>query len=388
MEPWYSLHWFDPAQWQQFRVAHPLALALIPAILLLFALRYYLYRKTQQRLTLSLSQLDKSRNSNARAQSYWSWLSGLRYLLPASVFIGTSLLLVALARPQLIREQRDEQSEGIDIMLAIDVSESMREADLPPSRLAAARRVAQRFINGRRNDRIGLVVFAGEAFSLCPLTTDYGLLKQYLSDLDTQMISTSGTAIGDALARCINRMRDRSVSPADTTLTPAIEPKKGRSKIIILLSDGDNTAGNLDPVTAARLARAFAIRLYTIAVGRPVAYTSTAVTVDEGILKTIATIGNGSFFRATDAKRLQTVFAQIDRLEKAPVRVRIYEDVQDYYRIYLYWGIVFLLFALALKDNHFWQYSGRLTVRDALFMGSSVSASTRSSVKNGTTGLH
>lgn len=353
MEPWYSLHWFDPAQWQQFRVVYPSALAFIPAILLLFALRYYLYRKTQQRLILSLSQLDPSQNQNRRARSYWSWLSGLRYLLPVSVFIGTAFLLIALARPQIVREQRDEQSEGIDIMLAIDVSESMREADLPPTRLAAARRVAQRFINGRRNDRIGLVVFAGEAFSLCPLTTDYGLLKQYLSDLDTQMIPTSGTAIGDALARCINRMRDRSVLPVDTTLVQVTEPEKGRSKIIILLSDGDNTAGNLDPVTAARLAKAFAIRLYTIAVGRPVASASTAVTVDEGILKTIATIGNGSFFRATDAKRLRTVFAQIDRLEKAPVRVRIYEDVQDYYRIYLYWGIAFLLFALALKTTIF-----------------------------------
>lgn len=353
MEPWYSLHWFDPAQWQQFRVVYPLALALIPAILLLFILRYYLYRKTQQRLTLSLTQLNTARNPNGHTQSYWSWLSWLRYLLPVSVFIGTGLLLVALARPQLIREQRDEQSEGIDIMLAIDVSESMREADLPPSRLAAARRVARLFINGRQNDRIGLVVFAGEAFSLCPLTTDYSLLKQYLNDLDTQMIRTSGTAIGDALARCINRMRDRVISPADTTLVQATALEKGRSKIIILLSDGDNTAGNLDPVTAARLAKAFSIRLYTIAVGRPVASASTAVTVDEGILKTIATIGNGSFFRATDAKRLQTVFTQIDRLEKAPVRVRIYEDVQDYYRIYLYWGIVFLLVALALKTTIF-----------------------------------
>ena len=349
MEPWYSLRWFDPAQWQQFRVVYPLALAFIPAILLLFALRYYLYRKTQQRLTLSLTQLDTSRH----IRSYWSWLSWLRYLLPVSVFIGTGLLLVALARPQLVREQRDEQSEGIDIMLAIDVSESMREADLPPNRLAAARRVAQLFINGRRNDRIGLVVFAGEAFSLCPLTTDYGLLKQYLNDLDTQMIRTSGTAIGDALARCINRMRDQAATPADSAQMQAAEPVKGRSKIIILLSDGDNTAGNLDPITAARLAKAFAIRLYTIAVGRPVVSSSTAVTVDEGILKTIATIGNGSFFRATDAKRLQTVFAQIDRLEKAPVRVQLYEVVQDYYRIYLYWGITFLLFALALKTTIF-----------------------------------
>lgn len=351
MEPWYSLHWFSPAQWQQFHIVHPLALSLIPAILVLFILRYYLHRKAQQHLTISLNEA--SQLGARRARLYSSWLSRLRYLLPLSVFIGTALLLMALARPQIIREQRDEQSEGIDIMLAIDVSESMRETDLPPNRLAAARRVAQLFINSRKNDRIGLVIFAGEAFSLCPLTTDYGLLKQYLSELNTNMIRTSGTAIGDALARCINRMRDRTDSPMDSTQFEAEQWGPQRSKIIILLSDGDNTAGNLDPVTATRLAKVFSIRLYTIAVGRPEALPTQAVTVDEGILKTIATMGNGSFFRATDAKGLRSIFSQINRLEKAPVQVRIYEDIQDYYRIYLYWGISFLLFALFLKTTIF-----------------------------------
>ncbi|WP_420151512.1 VWA domain-containing protein [Spirosoma sp.] len=353
MEPWYSLHWFSPAQWQQFQIANPLALLLIPVIILLFFLRQYLHRNAQQRLNLSVSPIttSRTRRQEIRVQTTQSLLSLLRYALPVSVFLGISLLLIALARPQIIREQRDEQSEGIDIMLAIDVSESMTETDLPPSRLAAARRVAQTFVNGRQNDRIGLVIFAGEAFSLCPLTTDYGLLKQYLNDLHAQMIRTSGTAIGDALARCINRMRDRSLASPDTTQQQAAE--WNHSKIIILLSDGDNTAGNLDPVTAARLAKQFNIRLYTIAVGRAVTASSKATTVDEGILKTIATIGNGSFFRATDTRRLQAVFAQISKLEKAPIRVRIYEDVQDYYRIYLYWGICCLLFALFLKNTIF-----------------------------------
>jgi Ca-activated chloride channel family protein len=353
MAPWYSLYWFSPTQWQQFQMAQPLALWLIPAVLVLFSLRYYLHRHAQQRLNISLGQLQSAGGRAGRFQATSSLLSLGRYLVPINVFAGICLLLVALARPQIVREQRDEQSEGIDIMLAIDVSESMSETDLPPSRLAAARRVAQAFVNSRKNDRIGLVVFAGEAFSLCPLTTDYGLLKQYLSDLNDRMIRTSGTAIGDALARCINRMRDRAVSSADTTHAEAEQWNEGRSKVIILLSDGDNTAGNLDPVTAARLAKAFGIKLYTIAVGRPVASPSKVVTVDEGILKTIATIGNGSFFRATDAGRLRGIFAQINRLEKSPMRVRIYEDVQDYYRVYLYWGITFLLFALLLKNTIF-----------------------------------
>lgn len=339
-------------------MANPLALPLIPVILLLFLVRYYLHRKSQQRLNMSLSQLNlprtrRSEGSANRVQTAYSLLGLLRYLVPISVFIGTALLLVALARPQIVREEREEQSEGIEIMLAIDVSTSMSETDLPPTRLAAARRVAQTFVNSRKNDRIGLVVFAGEAFSLCPLTTDYDLVKQYLNDLNDHMIRTSGTAIGDALARCINRMRERTISLTDTTSQQADSSNRERSKIIILLSDGDNTAGNLDPTTAARLARAFNIRIYTIAIGRPSTSALKATTVDEGILKTIATIGKGSFFRATDAGRLKAVFDQISHLEKSPVHVRIYEDVQDYYRIYMYWGISFLLLALLLKNTIF-----------------------------------
>jgi Ca-activated chloride channel family protein len=352
MEPWYSLHWFNPSQWKQFHIANPFALSLIPVVLALFLVRYYLHRRSQQRLNISLGQFNQIRTQREeRLSTAYSLLSQLRYLLPISVFIGVGLLLVALARPQIVRQQREEQAEGIDIMLAIDVSTSMSETDIPPTRLAAARRVAQLFVNNRKNDRIGLVVFAGEAFSLCPLTTDYDLVKQYLTDLNDRMIRTSGTAIGDALARCINRMRERTVASNDTTAQQ--DNQRERSKIIILLSDGDNTAGNLDPVTAARLAKAFDIRVYTIAVGRPDPSAANSVMVDEGILKTIARIGSGSFFRATDAGKLQAVFAQISRLEKSAVHVRVYEDVQDYYRIYLYWAICFLLFALFLKNTIF-----------------------------------
>ncbi len=334
-EPWYSLHWFLPGTWSQFRVEYPAALYAIPAIGLLFGLRYLLFRKAGQRLNMSFGQTTGGHGPVT------SLLSALRYLLPITMFAAMALVLVALARPQIVREQREDQSEGIDIMLALDVSSSMTETDLKPNRLEAARRVAQAFVAGRKNDRIGLVVFAGEAFSLCPLTTDYDLIRQYLTELSDRMIAVSGTAIGDALARCINRMREST----------------GTSKVVILLSDGDNTAGNLDPITAARLATGFGIRVYTIALGRPVARradtTGVAATVDEGILRTIANTANGHFFRATDAGRLRTIFADINRLEKAPVRTRVYEDVQDYYRVYLYWAIVLLLFALFLKNTIF-----------------------------------
>lgn len=353
MAPWYSVQWFRPAQWAQFQLANPLALTLIPAVLLLFVVRYYLHRRAQQRLNVSLEPMRFMPGESNRVRAFHRLLNGLRYALPASVFVGVGFVLVALARPQIIREQREEESDGIDIMLAMDVSESMTERDLPPTRLVAARRLAQTFVDGRKNDRIGLVIFAGEAFSLCPLTTDYALINQYLGNLNDQMILTSGTAIGDALARCINRLRDRPRSSVDTT-GPGDRPNgRERSKIIILLSDGDNTAGNLDPVTAARLAKAFNIRVYTVAVGQATRSPTAASTVDEGVLKTIATIGNGSFFRADDTRRLQAVFARINRLEKAPVRIRAYQDVQDYYRVYLYWGISFLLFAMLLKNTIF-----------------------------------
>jgi Ca-activated chloride channel family protein len=180
------------------------------------------------------------------------------------------------------------------------------------------------------------------------------VLKQYVGELNDQLIRTSGTAIGDALARCINRLRESPLreSPFPQAVTPPADSLQAatntRSKVIILLSDGDNTAGNLDPLTAARLARAFGIRIYTVAVGQLSGQNSEAA-VDEGILKTVATTGAGSYFRAADARRLRAVFAQIDRLEKAPVQIRVYEDVRDYYRIYLYWGISFLLFVMLLK---------------------------------------
>jgi len=353
MKPWYSLDWLSPLQWQQYRFAYPLALWGIPALVLLFLLRYYLHQQAQQRLNISLGPLYVPLSGNRPQRLGQSVLRRLRYLLPLSVFIGVSFILIALARPQIVREQREEDSEGIDIMLAMDVSDSMTETDLPPTRLAAARRVAQSFVNGRKNDRIGLVVFAGEAYSLCPLTTDYALIKQYLSELNAQMVRTSGTAIGDALARCIVRMRDPLAPVADTTRRDSLATAKERSKVIILLSDGDNTAGNLDPLTASRLARAFSIKIYTIAVGRPVAAPNEAVTVDEGILKTIATTGNGSFYRASDARRLRAIFAEINRLERAPIRIRVYQDVQDYYRIYLCWAIACLLVGLLLKNTIF-----------------------------------
>lgn len=338
-QPWYSISWFSPQQWQQFHFENRLVLYAILGFALLFLVRSALNGRARQQLALS---------SGTKVGNRPLWQAG-RYLLPGAFFLGVCCILTALARPQIIQERREEQSPGIDIMLAIDVSSSMAETDLKPNRLAAARRVAEDFVRGRKSDRIGLVAFAGEAFSLCPLTTDYTLLRRYLTDLNQRLIPASGTAIGDALGRCINRMRD----------APTTDSASTGSKVVILLSDGENTAGNIDPMLAAKLSKAYDIRIYTIAVGRPGTVTSAVDSlaqvsaVDEGVLKAIARTADGSYYRATDARQLKQVFSRIDRLEKAPVRVRIYQDVQEYYRVYLNWGILFLLGALLLKSTIF-----------------------------------
>ncbi len=245
--------------------------------------------------------------------------------------LGIACIIISLARPQRIVENKQRYSDGIDIMLALDISDSMLEKDLSPNRLDAAKDVARKFIKGRFQDRIGLVVFAGDAMSVSPPTTDYEMLYQYLDEINNTLISTSGTAIGSALAASINRLRD--------------VPSK--SKLLILITDGDNTTGTLDPHTAADLAKSFGIKVYTIAIGKD----SKNVKVDETTLREIAKEGNGHFFRASDNQILIDIFKQINTLEKVQIKDDINKDVQDYYYIYINWAIVFLLIAFAFKNT-------------------------------------
>nr|WP_184171786.1 VWA domain-containing protein [Rhabdobacter roseus] len=332
MEPWFSLRCFGWETLRSYHWVYPYFLYALPGVLLLFLLRAAFHRSAKQHLALPY---EATRTSN-------DWLTRLRFVQPVSAALALCLILVALARPQVITERTDRYSEGIDIMLLLDISDSMLEKDLQPNRLVAARQVAKDFIQGRIQDRIGLIIFAGEAFSLCPLTTDYRLLDGFLDDLRPEMIRTAGTAIGSALAVTINRMRD---SPSD-------------SKVAILISDGDNTSGNLDPITAARLAKAFGVKIYTIAVGNALRRPSTTdslnvsrALVDESELQAIANVGEGKYFLATDNNALSSVFEQINQLEKVKYRDVLYREVTDYYRMYLYWAVLFLLLALATKST-------------------------------------
>jgi Ca-activated chloride channel homolog len=318
---WLSIDWFSWETLRGFVWENPLYLYGIGGVPILFLLRWLFYNRGQQKLGLSLT--------NSQIKTHW--ITYLRFIPPLLFALGVAFILIALARPQRVKESKESYSEGIDIMVAMDISESMQAKDLQPNRLAAAKNVALEFIKGRFQDRIGLVAFAGEAFSMSPLTTDYEMLFQYLDEINFNLINTSGTAIGDALATSINRLRD--------------VPTK--SKIIILLSDGDNTAGSLDPIIASDLAKSFGMRIYTIAVGQD----SQTEKVDETTLREIAKTGSGQFFRATDNQALSRIFSQINLLEKVKIEQNIYRDVEDYYYIYLNWAIVFLLAAFFFKTT-------------------------------------
>jgi Ca-activated chloride channel homolog len=331
MWDWLALEWFSYNKLRDFAWVHPYFLYGILTIPLFFWLRNALHGRSFQRLGLTFVHADTAS----------SWFVWMRFLYPLAGFLALASLLMALARPQIISALSERDAEVINIMLALDISDSMTENDLLPSRLDAAKNVAKNFISGRLRDRIGLVVFGGDAFTQCPLTNDYELLYGFLETIHHGQVRTAGTAIGNALAVCINRLRD----------IPA------KSKVIILLSDGENTTGNLDPLIAAKLAKAFDIRVYTIALGRSfrpdvlsdTLRTLTARNTDEGSLQKISTLTSGQFYRATDNKALSGIFQQIDRMERVKVKIRQYKEVKDYYRVYLNWAVVFLLVMMLLK---------------------------------------
>jgi Ca-activated chloride channel family protein len=326
-EPWYALDWFYPSTFSAYTWENVLFLYLLLAVPVVFLIRWFGRYFLNQKLPVALIKSDLKSSP----------LNAVRFL-PELFLIGVlSLILVALARPQRTNEKVEEWTEGIDIMLAMDISQSMKIEDFRPNRLDAAKKVAHDFIQGRLQDRIGLVVFSGDAFSLSPLTTDYELLYSYLNDISFDMIESKGTAIGSALAVVTNRMSE----------------SESKSKVCILLSDGDSNAGNIDPITSAELAAANNIKIYTIIVGREgqVPYGKdffgrpmmTDNSVDETTMRKIASIGSGEFFRVADNEALKSVFKKIDQYEKAEIKESRFKDTSDYYYIYLQWAAALFL---------------------------------------------
>ncbi|MGK7397596.1 MAG: vWA domain-containing protein [Candidatus Cyclobacteriaceae bacterium M3_2C_046] len=332
---WISLDWFNWATFNNYTWEFPQVLYLLFLIPLFFLVRWVINYRNRQKLAVAMPSKELR----------WKPENLLRHLPALLAILIYSLLIVSLARPQKTNEKVEQWTEGIDIMLVIDISESMQIEDFKPNRLESAKDVARKFIAGRFQDRIGLVVFSGDAYSLSPLTTDYQLLYAYIEDINFDMIQNRGTAIGSALGVATNRMRD----------------SESQSKVMILLSDGDNTAGNIDPITAAELADAYGIKIYTIAIGKEgkvpfgkdffgrTRYVEN--TLDETTLRQIADIGEGRFYRVSDNRALEEVFALIDKYEKAEIKETRYKDTTDFYWIYLSWAVALFLLWMLLKST-------------------------------------
>jgi Ca-activated chloride channel homolog len=309
------------------RFANP---AFLWLLLLIPALAYYWWlrrRKLIVEVQFSSLQLFKSIPQTIR-ERIWFMPFGLRLL-------AIAFFIVALARPQSVSSKENLSTEGIDIVLELDLSGSMLAEDFTPNRLEAAKQVASEFIDGRSNDRIGLVVFSAESFTQCPLTTDYPVLKNLLRDVKFGMID-DGTAIGLAIANGVNRLKD----------------SKAKSKVMILLTDGVNNRGEIDPITAARVAATYGVRIYTVGVGAVgeapypvqtpfgVRRQMMQVDLDEKALTTIADMTGGKYFRATDNRTLKAIYKEIDRLEKTRMEVTAYKRYSELYGIWLVLGLI------------------------------------------------
>lgn len=296
---------------------------------------YYVWRTIQGGAAIQISTVE----GVARApKSVRYYLRHLPFALRAAAF---GLLVVALARPQQIEQNVRTSSEGIDIMLAIDVSASMLARDFEPDRITAAKEVAGSFISDRYGDRIGLVAFAAEAFTQSPLTTDQSTLQTLLAQIRSGLIDDSGTAIGNGLATAINRLRESDA----------------KSKVVILLTDGVNNRGEITPITAAEIAKAQNIRVYTIGVGTEgmapypavdmfgnITFVKQKVEIDEKTLTAMAEMTGGRYFRATDNAKLKAIYDEINQLEKSKVEVT---EHLSYHEQFLAWVLAALGLLLA-----------------------------------------
>ncbi len=319
--------------------AHPyffLLLLLVP-----LAIWLYLWREKRP-ATFTLSTIGAFRGRKVSWRTRLCWLP---FALALLAFISG---VVALARPQSSNAYSTESTEGINIVLALDISGSMLAKDLQPNRFEAAKSVAGEFVSSRPYDNIGLVVFAGESYTQCPLTIDHAVLLNMINGVEMGLVN-DGTAIGSGLATAVNRLK---------------EVKEG-SKVVILLTDGTNNSGTIAPVTAAEIAASFGIRVYTIGVGTMgealypiqtylgVEYVSMPVEIDEASLKQIASATGGQYFRATDNNSLHKIYEEIDQLEKVKLKVESFTQKEELFPPYLWAALILLFAALLLRSTLF-----------------------------------
>ncbi len=304
---------------------------------------WYLWRGRRGTAAMRLSGFE---NLDERVGSSRIWLRHVLFLLRLAV---VALLVVVLARPQSSNRWEQVTTEGIDVVMCMDVSGSMRAMDFKPNRLEASKNVGIEFVNARQDDRFALVVFAGESFTQCPLTTDRAVVVNFLKDIDFGVIE-DGTAIGMGLATAVNRIKD----------------SKAISKVIILLTDGVNNRGDVGPVTAAEIAATFGIRVYTIGVGSqgnapiPVqdmfgrtVTRNMPVEIDEEVLRQIAEKTDGAYFRATNNNKLREIYQEIDQLEKTRLDVKHFSKKKEEYFPFLLAAMLLLLVEILLRYTVF-----------------------------------
>lgn len=312
-------------------------------IFIILMIAWYIWRGRKNTATLSVSGFEGFADGKISPRIV------LRHLLFVLRMAALSLFIVALARPQSTDKWEKVTTEGIDIIMAMDVSGSMQAMDFKPNRLEASKDVGIEFVNSRPDDRFGLVVFSGESFTQCPLTTDRAVVTNFMHDLKFGLIE-DGTAIGMGLATAVNRIKD----------------SKADSKVIILLTDGVNNQGEIGPVTAAELAATYGIRVYTIGIGSrgsapfPVKdmfgrtrVQNMEVEIDEEVLKKIAVLTEGKYFRATNKEALQKIYKEIDNMEKTQLDVKQYSKRKDEYFPWLLGGILLIGLEIILRYTIF-----------------------------------
>lgn len=277
-----------------------------------------------------------------------SWKNSFQQFPFILRILTLACIIIALARPQTKFDETQREGEGIDIILAIDVSGSMTAQDFTPNRMEAAKKVAEEFVDNRSSDRIGVVIFAGESFTQCPLTTDHYVLKTQISQIRNGLLE-DGTAIGSGLATSVDRLRD----------------SKSKSKVIILLTDGMNNGGLIDPSTALEIAKTFHVKVYTIGVGTEgyaptpvstplgIVMQSQKVSIDEKLLQNIATQTGGEYFRATDNESLEKIYSQIDKMEKSKVEITTFHNYSEKFYPFIFAALALLFVEIILQYTLF-----------------------------------
>ena len=309
-----------------------LLLGLIPLI------AWYIFRNKKSQASIQISSLEGFKKVRR------TWKHYIRHLVFLLKLVVIALIIVCLARPQSTDNWANQTVEGIDIIIALDISSSMLARDFRPDRIEAAKSVATEFISGREFDRIGLVVFSGESFTQCPLTTDRAVLVNLLSSIRSGLIE-DGTAIGLGLANAVSRLKE----------------SEARSKVVILLTDGENNRGEIAPITAAEIAKTFDIRVYTIGVGTigmapypvqtpfGVQIRDVEVKIDEKTLEEIAGITGGKYFRATNNRALAEIYKEIDRLERTKIENKEFTKKTEEYHRFAIPAFLLALLAVALQ---------------------------------------